>query len=231
MTGRVLPSGEHAVLVEVDSLDDVLALHHRLWVRERAPGLLDAVVGARTLLLVTASARDLVRVRAEVSRLLAGPRGPELSPGSVPTDPDDSFDVEGPRLVEGGGVVEIPVHYDGPDLDDVARLTGLTPDEVVSAHTGRSWRVGFAGFAPGFAYLVDGDPRLDVPRRATPRPRVPAGAVGLAGEFSGIYPRPSPGGWQLIGRTDLVLWDLDRDPPALLRPGLRVRFLDVGGHR
>lgn len=220
MTGRVLPSGEHAVLVEVDSLDDVLALHHRLWVRDRTPGLLDAVVGARTLLLVTASARDLVAVRADVDRLLAGPRGPELSSGPAPTDPDDSF-----------SVVEIPVHYDGPDLDDVAALTGLTPDKVVSAHTGRQWRVGFAGFAPGFAYLVDGDPRLDVPRRATPRPRVPAGAVGLAGEFSGIYPRSSPGGWQLIGRTDLVVWDLDRDPPALLRPGLRVRFVDAGGDR
>lgn len=233
MTGRLLPSGEHAVLVEVDSLDRVLALHHRLWVRERTPGLLDAVVGARTLLLVTASARDLADVRTAVSRLLAGPPGPELSSGSVPTDPDDSFGVGEVEVVEVGEaeVVEVPVHYDGPDLEDVARLTGLTPDEVVTAHTGRPWRVGFAGFAPGFAYLVDGDPRLDVPRRATPRPRVPAGAVGLAGEFSGIYPRSSPGGWQLLGHTDLVLWDLDRDPPALLRPGLRVRFVDAGGGR
>lgn len=226
MNGRVLPSGEHAVLVELDSLDEVLALHHHLWVRERPPGLLDAVVGARTLLLVTASARDLAGVRPEVDRLLAGADrlpartgDPKLPSESVLTDADDSY------------VVEIPVHYDGPDLDDVARLTGLTPDEVVSAHTGRPWRVGFAGFAPGFAYLVDGDPRLDVPRRATPRPRVPAGAVGLAGEFSGVYPRSSPGGWQLIGHTDEVLWDLDREPPALLRPGLLVRFVDAGGDR
>ena len=115
--------------------------------------------------------------------------------------------------------VEIPVRYDGPDLDDVAGLTGLSRAEVVAAHTGTPWRVAFGGFAPGFAYLVGGDPRLRVPRRDRPRPRCPPGAVGLAGEFSGVYPRSSPGGWQLIGTTDAVLWDVDRDPPALLAPG------------
>lgn len=236
MTGRVLPSGEHAVLVEVDSLDEVLALHHRLWVRDRAPGLLDAVVGARTLLLVAASARDLPGIRAEAARLLT--RTPDRTPSTASGDDlgasDDlgaGGDVETGETGETVETVEIPVHYDGPDLDEVAALTGLSPDEVVGAHTGRSWRVGFAGFAPGFAYLVDGDPRLAVPRLATPRSRVPAGAVGLAGEFSGVYPRSSPGGWQLIGHTDLVLWDLDRDPPALLRPGVRVRFVDAGGDR
>lgn len=114
--------------------------------------------------------------------------------------------------------------YDGPDLAAVAELTGLTEEEVVAAHTGSSWQVAFGGFAPGFAYLAGGDPRLQVPRRDQPRTTVPAGSVGLAGEFSGVYPRASPGGWQLIGRTDLVLWDLDRDPPALLAAGLRVRF-------
>jgi KipI family sensor histidine kinase inhibitor len=222
VSGRVLPSGEHAVLVELDSLDEVLALHDRLWVRSRMPGLIDAVVGARTLLLVAASAGDLAGVRASVSRLLAAKGRLTLSPGSAASPFDDGVRTE---------VVEVPARYDGPDLDEVGRLTGLTPDEVVRAHTGRPWRVGFAGFAPGFAYLVDGDPRLEVPRRATPRPRVPAGAVGLAGEFSGIYPRPSPGGWQLIGQTDLALWDLDREPPALLRPGLRVQFVDAGGDR
>lgn len=118
----------------------------------------------------------------------------------------------------------IPVTYDGPDLVEVARLTGLTVDEVVAAHTGTPWRVAFGGFAPGFAYLVGGDPRLQVPRRETPRTSVPAGSVGLAGEFSGVYPRASPGGWQLIGRTDAVMWDVDRDPPALLAPGATVRF-------
>ena len=117
--------------------------------------------------------------------------------------------------------------YDGPDLHDVAARTGLTTAEVVAAHTALPWRVAFGGFAPGFAYLVGGDPRLVVPRRDHPRPTVPAGAVGLAGEFSGIYPRSSPGGWQLLGTTDVVLWDVDRDPPALLTPGTTVHFVDV----
>ena len=119
------------------------------------------------------------------------------------------------------------MHYDGPDLDDVAALTGLSRSEVVAAHTGRPWRVAFGGFAPGFAYLVGGDPRLRVPRRDRPRPSVPAGSVGLAGEFSGVYPRSSPGGWQLVGTTSAVLFDVDRDPPALLGPGTTVRFVDA----
>jgi biotin-dependent carboxylase-like uncharacterized protein len=123
--------------------------------------------------------------------------------------------------------VEIPVSYDGPDLALVADLTGLSPADVVAAHTGTPWTVAFGGFAPGFAYLVGGDPRLTVPRKTTPRTRVPAGAVGLAGEFSGIYPTSSPGGWQLLGRTDVVLFDPDADPPALLTPGTRVRFRAV----
>lgn len=126
-----------------------------------------------------------------------------------------------------GRVVEVPVRYDGPDLAAVADHTGLSRAEVVAAHTGSTWQVGFAGFAPGFAYLVDGDPRLGVPRLPRPRARVPAGSVGLAGAFSGIYPRESPGGWQLIGHTDLVLWDLSRDDPATLRPGDLVKFVEV----
>ncbi len=132
-----------------------------------------------------------------------------------------------PGAADGGaGAVEVPVVYDGADLGEVAALTGLTPAGVVAAHTGTPWRVAFTGFAPGFGYLEGGDPRLDVPRRAVPRVRVPAGAVGLAGRFSGVYPVESSGGWQLIGRTEAVLWDLDRDPPALLRPGISVRFVE-----
>ncbi len=100
---------------------------------------------------------------------------------------------------------------------------------MIAAHTGTEWKVGFTGFAPGFAYLIGGDPRLVVPRRAEPRPRVTAGSVALAGPYSGVYPTESPGGWQLIGHTDLPLWDLQRDPPAVLRPGMRVRFRDAGG--
>ncbi len=106
----------------------------------------------------------------------------------------------------------------------MAARTGLTEAEVVAAHTGQTWTVAFCGFAPGFGYLVGVDDRLRVPRRAQPRTSVPAGAVGLADAFAGIYPRSGPGGWQLLGRTEAVLWDLDRDPPALLRPGVRVRF-------
>lgn len=120
--------------------------------------------------------------------------------------------------------IVIAVSYDGPDLGDVAALTGLSEDEVVAAHTGTPWTVGFGGFAPGFAYLTGGDPRLRVPRRSTPRPNVAAGSVALAGDFSGVYPRSSPGGWQLIGRAEVDLFDVDRSPPALLQPGMRVRF-------
>jgi KipI family sensor histidine kinase inhibitor len=124
-------------------------------------------------------------------------------------------------------VVELEVRYDGPDLADAARLTGRTEADVVGFHSGTSWRVAFGGFAPGFAYLVPDGPPLDVPRRTTPRTAVPAGSVGLAGGFSGVYPRESPGGWQLIGSTDAELWDETADPPALLRPGTVVRFREV----
>jgi KipI family sensor histidine kinase inhibitor len=126
-------------------------------------------------------------------------------------------------------VIEIPVDYNGPDLSDVAALTGLSVDEVIAAHTGTDWRVAFGGFAPGFAYLSWGDRRLAVPRRKEPRTSVPSGAVALAGEFSAIYPRSSPGGWQLIGRTDVEVFDIDRDPPALLQPGVVVRFIEKSG--
>lgn len=120
--------------------------------------------------------------------------------------------------------IEIEVCYDGEDLANVAALTGMEPAAVVEAHCAAQWRVAFCGFAPGFAYLTGGPAQLRVPRHASPRKRVPAGAVGLAGEFTGIYPRSSPGGWQLIGRTEAVLWDTQRESPALLQPGQSVRF-------
>ena len=220
MAARVLPCGERALLVEVGSLADVLALHHELWEVARPAGLVDAVPGARTLLLVVATPARLTTVSATLAGLLRDPPRPDV------VDPSRT-----PGTTARGatpGVVEIAVRYDGPDLDEVARLTGLSPAEVVAAHTGTPWQVGFGGFAPGFAYLVGGDPRLQVARRPTPRASVPAGSVGLAGEFSGIYPRASPGGWQLIGRTESLLWDIDRDPPALLQPGALVRFVDAG---
>ena len=111
-------------------------------------------------------------------------------------------------------------------------LCSLTPGRAAAhahdAHTSSEWRVAFGGFAPGFGYLVTDHDRLHVPRRDSARTAVPAGAVGLAGEYTGVYPRESPGGWQLIGTTDAPMWDLDREPPALLRPGARVRFVDGG---
>ncbi|MGD9987228.1 5-oxoprolinase subunit B family protein [Pseudonocardia sp.] len=201
---RALACGDAAVLFEVDTLDDAVALAAA--VRAAAlPEVLDVVPAARTVLVVTGPGADLGALRRTVSA---------LPPAEA-------------AATRAAGPVEIPVVYDGPDLDEIAARTGLSPREVVAAHTGSQWRVAFAGFAPGFAYLVDGDPRLRVPRRDEPRTRVPAGAVGLADEFSAVYPRSTPGGWQLLGRTDAPMWDIDRDPPALLAPGDRVRFVQV----
>jgi KipI family sensor histidine kinase inhibitor len=124
-----------------------------------------------------------------------------------------------------GRLVEVPTVYDGEDLDAVAELWGMSRDDVVETHTATEFRVAFCGFAPGFAYCTGLSEERAVPRRSSPRSRVPAGSVGLAGSYTGVYPSASPGGWQLIGRTELVLWDIDRDPPATLVPGTRVRFV------
>lgn len=207
---RVRAYGDRAVLVELASTQEAVdwaeGLDALLGDAAGSEPVEQVVPAARSVLVV---ARDGVPV-ADLRRLLDRV---EPRPGGAAGD-----DV----------VVEVPTVYDGADLAAVASLTGLTTDEVVAAHTGQTWRVAFAGFAPGFGYLLGEDDRLHVPRRDEPRTRVPAGSVGLAGTYSGVYPTASPGGWQLLGRTDLVLWDVDRDPPALLRPGARVRFVDVG---
>jgi 5-oxoprolinase (ATP-hydrolysing) subunit B len=132
-----------------------------------------------------------------------------------------------PRPIDAtaSAMVEVPVAYDGADLDLVATTAGLTVDEVVERHAAPIYTVAFCGFAPGFAYLRGLDPTLRQPRFDSPRTSVPAGSVGIAGEFTGVYPRSSPGGWRLLGRTAADLWDLERDPPALLTPGTRVRFV------
>ncbi len=207
---RLLPCGEHAVLVEVDGPGEVLPLAAA--VRAAAAvgdpafaDVVDVVPGARTVLVVTAEEAGVAALRGGLAALVVSDHGLPAQ-GSEPA-------------------VQIEVHYDGPDLDEVATLTGLSRGEVVRAHTGSDWRVSFCGFVPGFAYLVGGDPRLRVPRRREPRTSVPAGAVALAGEFSAVYPRSSPGGWQLIGRTEAVLFDVRQDPPALLAPGRSVRFV------
>lgn len=202
----VLDYGDHALLVQCGSTAEVLAWAAAL--RDAAlPGVVDVVPAARTVLVKLDGPRHQGVVRHRLHRMRVAAE--EAAPMDRRAD------------------VVIDVIYDGPDLADVAGRTGMTAAQVIEAHTATPWRVGFSGFAPGFAYLVDGDPRLRVPRRREPRTSVPAGSVGLAGEFSAVYPRRSPGGWQLIGRTDAVLWDLDRPHPALLTRGMCVRFRAV----
>ncbi len=203
---RFLRAGLNAVLVELDDLDHVIGLHAALR-REPPPGTVELVPAARTVLVVfDGAATTADRVTADIE-------GRDVEPAD-------------PAAGQGGTPVQIPVVYDGADLREVAETAGLSEREVVTRHTGARYRVAFCGFAPGFAYLAGGDPALRVPRRDSPRTKVPAGSVGLADEFTGIYPREMPGGWRLVGRTDAVLWDLDRDPPALLPPGTPVRFVE-----
>lgn len=123
----------------------------------------------------------------------------------------------------------IPVRYDGPDLTEVADRTGLAVSEVIARHSNRWYEVYLIGFVPGWAYLGDLDPALVLPRRSVPRTRVPAGSVAIAGAQTGVYPLATPGGWHLLGRTSVVLFDPSAEPPALLAPGDRVRFVPVAG--
>jgi KipI family sensor histidine kinase inhibitor len=224
----VRPAGPFAVLIEFDSLEKVqrcFAWAER-W-RAARPGVLVDVVPAERTLMAIATFDD------------AGQRGLREFVAAV-GNVDWSVAGDGDGDSAGGGVaqsvqseiVELPVLYEGPDLDDVARLTGLATNEIVSLHTAAEFTVAFTGFAPGFAYLTGLPDVLRVPRRDAPRTRVPAGAVALGGPYSGVYPRESPGGWQLIGRLAAwapALWDETRDSPALLRPGTRVRFRDAAG--
>jgi len=200
---RVLPCADVGLLVELADLDEVLALYAEL-VDAPPRGVVDMVPAARTLLL------RLDPHRTDAHEVERAVRSVSPRPGARPD----------------AGHLEVPVTYDGEDLAEVGRLTGLGERGVVETHTSQEWTVAFCGFAPGFGYLVGTDDRLHVPRRTTPRTKVPAGAVALAGEFTGVYPRESPGGWQLIGHTTVQPWDLDRDPPALLQPGIRVRFVE-----
>jgi KipI family sensor histidine kinase inhibitor len=188
--------GRDALLVEVADGTEALAVYREA--RRRGVQALDVVPAARTVLF------DGV---PDVDRLADAVRSWSLETATT-----------------AGDRVEVPTVYDGDDLDDVARLWNMTRDEVVGTHTSTDFEVVFCGFAPGFAYCAGLPESLAVPRLESPRPRVPAGAVALAGRFTGVYPSASPGGWRLLGRTALVLWDVDRDPPATLPPGTRVRF-------
>jgi KipI family sensor histidine kinase inhibitor len=151
----------------------------------------------------------------------------EVEPGSIPelrtllagVEAEPATDTDEPE------VLELPVRYDGADLVAVAGQLGLDTDELVALHSGAQYTVQFCGFSPGFGYLSGLDARLRVPRLTSPRPAVPAGSVAIADEYAAVYPRSSPGGWRLLGSTDVALFDLDRDPPAVLFPGLRVRFV------
>ena len=199
----IMDYGDRALLLECGSGDDVLALTDA--VRDaHLPGVIDVVPAARTVLVTLRDPALQATTRSRLARIEF------TAPGRQDGD-------HGPRVV-------IDVIYDGADLATVADHLAMAIEDVIDAHTRTPWRVGFCGFAPGFAYLIDGDPRLNVPRRAEPRSRVPAGSVALAGHFSGVYPRDSPGGWQLIGRTDAALWDINRAQPALLTPGTWVQF-------
>ncbi len=196
--------GPSAWLVELDP-DRVVAFAAAA--RTAAPtGVLEVVPAARTVLVMFGIDAD----RRELGRWLS-----ELA---IPSQNDP--DVDRPT-------VEIPVTYDGADLAEVASATGMSTAEVIERHTGVTYRSAFCGFAPGFAYLTGLDAALHLPRRSTPRTRVPAGAVAIAATYSAVYPTASPGGWHLLGHTPLAVWDLDRDPPARLAPGTTVHFVAV----
>ncbi|HKN56265.1 MAG TPA: allophanate hydrolase subunit 1 [Amycolatopsis sp.] len=202
---RVLPCGRRAVLVELDRTSDVLGLRAAL--EQDAPdGVVELVPAAQTLLVrFDPLMTTVARLR---DRLL------ETSPVDIPP--------------QQAGDVVVPVVYDGEDLAEVASAAGITVAEVVRRHADGGYVSAFCGFAPGFAYLTGLDPVLHLPRRPTPRTRIPAGSVAIAGEYSAVYPTASPGGWQLLGRTTLDVWDVERVQPNLLAPGTRVRFTEIG---
>jgi KipI family sensor histidine kinase inhibitor len=202
---RILPVSDHALLIELADGEETASLHAEL-LRRRTAGTLSGVTE-----IVPAARTVLIEGLDDPAALTA-----RLADWDLPPVPPAR-----------GDIVELPVRYDGPDLAEVAERWGVSPREAVRVHTSVEFRVAFCGFAPGFGYLTGLPERLKVPRRATPRTAVPAGSVGLAGPYTGVYPRSSPGGWQLIGTTDTVLWDPRREPAALLSPGTRVRFTAV----
>lgn len=193
--------GERALLIELPDFAGVQALLARI---HDLPGAIDIVPAAKTIMvnldtavLSLAGAIDEIQARAK----------------------------EATEVTVRGKRVEIPVEYSGEDLAQVAELHGMSVAELIEWHTSQDFTAAFGGFAPGFCYLLPTEKTLVTPRLSSPRAKIPAGSVGLAGEFSGIYPGDSPGGWQLIGHTDAPLWDLSRPSPALITPGDSVRFV------
>lgn len=195
---RFLPYGDTGLLV--DEAADPIGLRATA---QGAPGVVDAVPAARTLLVEFDPSRT---TRERLVELLGAATPRQHVPSGVAT-------------------IDVLVRYDGPDLDAVAQEAGISRAEVIQRHSSATYTVAFGGFSPGFAYLTGLDPLLQVRRLERPRTSVPAGSVGIAGEYTGIYPRVSPGGWRLIATTDARLWDTSRQPPALLQPGAHVQFV------
>lgn len=200
---KIMTCGDRAFLLELAGVDEVLRYHASLQAADIS-GVVDLVPAARTILVqIDPAVTELRVVLGTVEKLQIVPRrGSDESPA-----------------------VDIPIRYDGPDLTELSARLGVTPDEFIRRHSSQTWTVAFTGHAPGFGYLVGAGERFDVPRRQERRPEVPAGAVAMAGRFTGIYPRPSPGGWQVIGTTEVPVWNVERTPPALLSPGQQVRFI------
>ena len=237
MTTRIRPCGEAALLLECADLAGAVALAREL--ERLRPDAVDVVPAARTVLVAAAGAQELPALRRRVEGIVDG-AGREVGPG-----PGARPVTQEPGGGDGGRVHTLEVRYDGPDMSDVADLTGLSVAELVRRHTAVTWRAAFGGFAPGFSYLVDdrelGGPGSaaelgrpgsaaalpTVPRLGSPRTAVPAGSVGLADRFCAVYPGVSPGGWRLIGTTDAAMWDPARAEPALVAPGDRVRFVEA----
>ena len=220
---RILPAGQDALLVETGDLRHALGLYHAL--NAAMEDAVSANASAGESVASPAPTRQFAAVTelvpaAQTVLVRFDPR--KIRPASLAEAIMTLSDT--PDEAQEHRTVTVPVIYDGEDLEAVAQLLGISADEVVARHTGTPWTAAFGGFAPGFTYLVDGDPIFDVPRRTTPRLVVPSGAVGLAGRFSGVYPRESSGGWQLIGHTAMPMWDVHADPPAAIMPGDRVTF-------
>ncbi|HEY0187407.1 MAG TPA: carboxyltransferase domain-containing protein [Cellulomonas sp.] len=239
--------GVRALLVDLADLGQVRAVDDALRA-DPLPGTLDVVPAARTVLVSFGSpgaraagerglARRVADATARSAPVVGRPAQTRQDPTAASSTPEPGATASGAPLpstsppvtsVPAAPVVELPVRYDGPDLAEVATLTGLDVEEVVRRHLAGRYTVAFGGFMPGFAYLSGLDPLLHVPRRDTPRVRVPAGAVAVAGEFTAVYPAATPGGWRILGTCDLPLFDVRRTSPALLPPGTSVRFVRVG---
>lgn len=207
MLPELLRAGQRSVLLDAGSLDEAQKLLHILSLAREQGDLSvdDLIPAAETVLVVGKDAAHFERFRAQIFDIIS------------------KFQYED-SAVQNSAWVVIPVIYNGADLAEVSVLFGMSVEEIVNRHVAANHTVAFTGFAPGFAYIAGDDPKLRVPRRKTPRHRIGLGAVGLADRYTGIYPRESPGGWQIIGRTEASMWDLSRETPALLQPGANVKF-------